>query len=569
MSKRRYDFREAVDSIRRVTGPHPDEDDSPDPVDEGAADPECPIAEFARLRRAQRPPAERLAALPQMFPDVATTQERPMQSNNTPQTADQPASSPVVLHGIVELPPILRPDGQLETTLRRTEHESSREPANRELHRRMKSDLDSIRRACGPNDCQPWRSREWADTNRCALLPIPLEASPPDSVLRFCVAFHEGFRNASDTTRQAAQQAYGEQKSAYDVVLAELIPTELVDTYNVREEREAYRYGTNPTAADDWPFFLDATERRRQDPLAAITTGIPGLDERLGGGLRGMTVLGGLPAIGKTSLALSMALAALTAHPELAVLILSFDMAKDTLYQRLRCHEAGIEWLTLTSQTISEEVRGRLERADARLRDQILGRLRIVEEVSLPESGFGAEWLLEAANQLAEVTQSRHVLIIVDNFQRLKMANATDELEADRARLDALKTVQDATRSETYPEGDPILVLSKVGKGDGPTNFNTKDLFGSSDLGSRPSCVMFLEEDKQRTESRSNVAPVVLSITKGRDGVDRSKIPLDFHFATYHFSSRGSTSDTPPSVAVDSASAAPQGRRPRRGYRGI
>ena len=83
-----------------------------------------------------------------------------------------------------------------------------------------------------------------------------------------------------------------------------------------------------------------------REGLSGLPTGLPKLDEKLGG-LRGLTFVGADKGVGKTSLVLGMALAALKAREDLAVLIYSLDMSKTRIYERLFCCESGIDHRTL------------------------------------------------------------------------------------------------------------------------------------------------------------------------------------------------------------------------------
>src|SRR6202040_1762499 len=97
-------------------------------------------------------------------------------------------------------------------------------------------------------------------------------------------------------------------------------------------------------------------ELRRKNPHRALRTGIKGLDRALGGGLSGITFLGGCPGIGKTTLALVAAISALKTHPYLAVLFLALDMTKDAMFDRLICHEAGVDYATLVAGRLPKEI---------------------------------------------------------------------------------------------------------------------------------------------------------------------------------------------------------------------
>ena len=125
----------------------------------------------------------------------------------------------------------------------------------------------------------------------------------------------------------------------------------------------------------------DATARRRSLPLPGLRTGIASLDRALGG-LRGLTLLGGRAGVGKSAFALYAGVEALRQDPDLAVLVVSLDMPRTVLYDRLRCSEAGLDFAAFSAPSPGAGPLAALAAADGRLRQQILKRLSVVESVA-------------------------------------------------------------------------------------------------------------------------------------------------------------------------------------------
>jgi hypothetical protein len=368
-----------------------------------------------------------------------------------------------------------------------------------------------------------------------------------DPVLCFTVADRAGLQAVRKAYGQSACEKYLEDPDRYDELLGDLIPQDFVADAQAVLARHRYARGSNETAADDWGVFEERLGERTGAPLSMVRTAIPRVDDSLGGGLRGLTFLGGHPGAGKTALALGFTVGALRAHPDLAVMLLSLDMSKDFIYERLLVAEAGVEQQALLTGKLSMEDTERLSQAEQDLRKDVLPRLRVLGSSDLaPAGGFSGYWLLDRRRELWKATRARQVLIIIDNFQLLPIPEAATDLERDFKRLDQINLVRTATASVYHPDGDPFLVISKVGKDARPSGLQTADLLGSTELGSRASRVMLLWRDPAGRPESEGVQRVTLALTKARDGGTCGEIPLlfDYRRCRYQDHSPGGTRGT-------------------------
>src|SRR5262249_10878617 len=135
--------------------------------------------------------------------------------------------------------------------------------------------------------------------------------------------------------------------------------------------------------------------------------------------------MGGIAGTGKTALAAEIATAALRAHPDLGVFILSLDLTKDELYERLLCREAAITGKELAACRAAERfpeqvdeaaagLRRQVMEAKGRLHAEVLVRLRVRQRSDLPARVSFYGWLDEQVKDLIQVTDAFQVFVVID-----------------------------------------------------------------------------------------------------------------------------------------------------------
>lgn len=207
-------------------------------------------------------------------------------------------------------------------------------------------------------------------------------------------------------------------------------------------------------------------------------------------------------------------------------------MAKDIIFDRLLCMEAGLEYRKLFDSQVGTEL-AQFREASCRLKGEIIPRLRVLEDNRQP---WSSKRLIQTINELHSASGTSQLLIVVDYFQLIHIRQRKgNSVDADHERIKLLLEVQAATRTRDLPLGDPMLVVSEVRKGEtGRIELTMADLMGSARLGSSAHTAMFLEPD-ERARPEADVVPVQLTIRKGRDGVVRTRIPLLFDHAKSRF----------------------------------
>jgi len=420
---------------------------------------------------------------------------------------------------------LLKVGGEFDTRLKATRAAATAD-STRQLHGEIGRQLERLRIEPG-----------WS-----------LQRSPETDVLSMCLAARTG-DEVPDTLFENAQCAYQKQPNDYDAVLGDLIPEEFRKMALRALAERAYLENSNATAAHDWDVFRTMRNYMGHEGLSGLPTGLPKLDEKLGG-LRGLMFVGADKGVGKTSLVLGMALAALKARNDLAVLIYSLDMAKTRIYERLWCSESGLDHRTLFSGTkLSDHNQQLAKEARDRLKEDLLPRLRVVErDFSFEErsayggnqyaqpirKGLTSDGILKDCRNLMAASETDDVLIIVDLFQKMDPRDEiADSATRDHYRLDVLDQVRKASCHPLRPHGYSIVVISEIRKDSAKSSIDRDDLKGDGRMASDADVVMLMWPDKDA--GTGDIIPTTLRIDKGREGVIRGDVTLWFDHTRCRF----------------------------------
>jgi len=300
--------------------------------------------------------------------------------------------------------------------------------------------------------------------------------------------------------------------------------------------------------------------------LVGLRTGLRSLDDKLLG-LRGLTVLAAGPGVGKTAFALQIARGVCRHHAEnnAAVLFVSLDMSRFEVITRLECQLADMEWATFVRGSPSqrgtdepftpahaqclEDGRRRLveEELDRRLTICDRQQLRTVTARSIAT-------LIREAKDRCGATRALAIIDYLNLIEPASDSRRHDHLEADKARVKIVQDVIALTRTAANPEGDAILAISEARKPAAKQAWGAElaDVMGSARIPYAADAVLvfrrMLDKDiasfyalegagrlaavaarRARLEA-GGIAPIVLDVAKGRDGMTRGEIGLEFHF---------------------------------------
>ena len=313
-----------------------------------------------------------------------------------------------------------------------------------------------------------------------------------------------------------------------------------------------------PTLDQEFPSHEEALRSQGSGELMGLAQkGMPRLD-RATLGLRGLMLLAAAPNVGKTALSVQVGLDLVRNNPDACFLFLSLEMPRRLIVSRMLCNLARIDWSGLGRglEAASEpdlpgpagELGQKVARASRTLREAGR-RIMILDHGNCPVPTV--ETVVEQMRILKQKTGAERGLILIDYLQVFPIPSDQEqdlqihsEEEANRWRVGAMKDIRDLS-------GDPVMVISEMHAGSGEDeSVAMRDVVGSPRAIYTPDMVFLLQplpEAKalreiggdpataKREMLKLGIAFHELHITKGRDGVTRTVIPLTFFYRQTRF----------------------------------
>lgn len=256
------------------------------------------------------------------------------------------------------------------------------------------------------------------------------------------------------------------------------------------------------------------TARRHPGSFSGLATGIPSLDRRLRG-LRGLTLVGARPSMGKTTflqtVAANICETAIQSRIPLAVGFLTAEMSEKDLLRRWLCMLAGVRSEDIDLGNLTDVERSAVAHAALKMDKWPLLLRGISSPTPYDVQSCIANWAMEAQGTLG--------LIIVDHLGEI-VSPGGGQFSEYRAANEAIDLLRDAT----VELGVPVLAAAQLNRRvEERENKRPQlsDLRDSGRLEEKASTALLLYRrayyDAQQTGLDVGTAPLEIIVAKGRN----------------------------------------------------
>jgi replicative DNA helicase len=280
---------------------------------------------------------------------------------------------------------------------------------------------------------------------------------------------------------------------------------------------------------------------RNEGTLRGISTGFKALDNLLGGLQKSdLVILAARPSMGKTGFALDIARHA-SIRGKIPTGIVSLEMSKDQLADRMLCAEAGVDlWKMRTGKLHDDQDFASIGRA--------MGELA---EAPLFIDDSASANIMEVRTKARRLQMEHGIgLLIIDYLQLMEGRNASSD-----NRVQEIAEISRGLKSIARELNIPILALSQLSRAveqQNPPIPKLSHLRESGSIEQDADVVMFIyrEEYYNRQSDRKNIADVI--IAKHRNGpVGQIEIFFDVEKASFkNLEKRFTEMGPPPPEAI-------------------
>ena len=280
----------------------------------------------------------------------------------------------------------------------------------------------------------------------------------------------------------------------------------------------AVRALSNPVALNDTGDVADSigdvlrtlsARREAGQTIAGFRFGFPTV-ERLLSGLhkRHMTVIGARPGVGKTAIAMNIALGVTREDPTAEVLFFVLESPKEELAMRVLCQLAMVDQTRVNNGEWGPAEWGKMLDVSMRSRDI---RIHICDRMSMTPAMMRSVF----NTKRAEAKQrGRHIPMVIVDYLQLVKPNGSKKTDS---RQQDIGQISRSLKEMAMDEDVSLLALSQLNRGiEGRDNPQPRlsDLRESGDIEQDADRVLFIHRDA----SQSGVQDAELTIAKARNG---------------------------------------------------
>jgi len=238
-----------------------------------------------------------------------------------------------------------------------------------------------------------------------------------------------------------------------------------------QDPQQEKRESPLPTLDEQLQAFTAFRSRNAGRRFVGLQTGFDRLDDMLSG-LSGLSIIAAAPGAGKTSLTLQAGLQILNRNPDALFMFMSCEMRAIDMTGRLLTMSTGLDLrrLLLPGQSTAAADDAVIEKAASEMH-HISRRVRMVPPDLIIEAssrGDLAGWMLRRTLEAMEETETREVVLVLDNMQQAPFASTrhdgmfTTDIERDRYSIESMMRLQHGLASQA--ERASTIVVSEVSK---------------------------------------------------------------------------------------------------------
>lgn len=299
--------------------------------------------------------------------------------------------------------------------------------------------------------------------------------------------------------------------------------------------------GQLPTMGRWLDEFVEWRESNTGRDMIGLGTGLQRTDAALFG-WHGLMLLAAQPGIGKTTLALQAAVRAVSRSQRAVAVYFSAEMTGRALAGRLLSMRTGIDYrkLALPDADMNEaaEHDGKILKARQNFINDIGERMVIIGPDDIEEAdrrGNVADWMRRIVVRHLRAQRCDEAFVVIDNMQQLPLSPPDNrgggssqwysDLERDRYAIEQMMRINRGIESSGARCATVVISeTSKASQKDGKPDMT--GVLGSGRLIYKADAVLALTRRDDAEEKGKD--DIWLSILKGRDGVKRHRVLLNF-----------------------------------------